>query len=592
MTKKGDGLATYEPKKERRETRFGGRRQWRDDGRKRVGTNALLELSSPEIISLWPGHSLEHGLLNLIFKMSLHMITQKANTGEDSQSIASGLSLLLTRVAGALLQKNDSIDPLDLVSPLVELALKNDCTALFLAKLVADIEHEESVSDHSEKLLQALFSAMANAAVNDAPGDNVASKNISLFFTEVAKRCVSAAVKMQDTILPALQSENYDIRKAILTCVTEIIVQKYSGHTSTVDESVRDSYLNELFFRIMDINPFVRNHVLHMWEKLVEIKAVPKRYYTAVTEAVVGRLEDKNYLVRDSALACISVIAQKNWFGQVLNSTLIREKFSESRDECVKIFQDTEKLENALLHQRNQFTPKEDIKGDLDIVDEGLVSEDRSAENTPPSLTDSEITAVNKYIFYENTLKFINLIKVGLGYSIELLESKTERDVIESIKLIVTCAEHHVEGGEDAFLHVLVLVFQGEIKIQLAVRDAFIEVVFNSVSRLSASAATRAMICAQKLISILSKASEGELSAVERIFLLLKSNPAYSRHISSFFLDAVWGIAEGSLDNEASVADRRTAMHIYSILSKFFWERRTLQAVQHSRVYLFRGGEG
>ncbi|EPY20534.1 condensin complex subunit 1 [Strigomonas culicis] len=536
------------------------------DGRE-LALNSLVELCSKEVMYIWPNEVLEHGLLNVMLSMSLHMITQKANIGDDAQSISSSLALLLARVTSCMLFKNANIDPADLVSPMIELAMKSDCAATFLSKLVSDIEQEESVSDQSQALLESLFKGMSHAALDDAPNDNVAAKNISLFFSEVAKKSVSATVKMCDFILPVLQSENYDIRKAIITCIAEMIVQRYTGLSrSSSDDAARNQYLNELLFRIMDINPFVRNHILHIWERLVDIKAVPKRYHLALTEALVGRLEDRNYLVRDAAMATISSILRRNWFGQVLNAELVSEKLLECTEEARPVLNGVCSVEDALNTMRSQFQPVEEEGEDP------LSGEEPAEPRAELNLSEEQMTVVNRVLFYENTLIFIAHIKKALQYAVQLLDSRTDRDVIEAIKLIVACSEYRLEAGDKAFLKVLVMAFEGEMKIQLAVRDAFVEVIFVSLGRLSGSPMTRATASAQKLIAILKMASEGEVSAVERIFFLLKSNPAFSRHISGHFIDAVWGIAEGSVDQEASIEDRRTAMRVYSLLSKFFWK--------------------
>ncbi|KPI88517.1 putative condensin subunit 1 [Leptomonas seymouri] len=545
------------------------------DGRELVLT-ALVDFCSPEVMQLWPDGHLEDLTLNLVVKTCLHMVTLKQNIGNDGQSIAGALALLFARASSCILAKNCSSVPSDLISPLVELALKSESAALFLSKLVSDIEQNEASGAFGDQLLRAIFEHMSRAALYEASNDVAAAKNVACFFSEVAKRSISVMVRMSELVLPVLQSENYDVRKSVITCLAEMIIQRYTGHArNSTDDAVRSSYLNELLFRVMDVNAFVRNHTLHTWEKLVEGRAVPKRYHLALMEALVGRLEDRNYLVRDSAMTAISAVLKKNWFGNVLNSALIKAKVEESVKEGVSLFGDAEAMNTALEKLAVQFQPfaeaLEDPLEDEEEVATAKPEEEHEGEGGAP-LTDEQVNTLNRIVFYRNTLAFVELIRKALQYACVLLDSRTERDVIESIKLIVACSEYRVEGGEKAFLRVVVMVFEGEMKIQFAVRDAFAEVVFNAFNRAAVSTGTRAAASAQKLISLLRYASEGEVSAVDRIFGLLKVNPAFARHLSPQFVEAIWSIAEGSIDADSTDDDRRVAMRIYSLLSKYVWK--------------------
>lgn len=550
------------------------------DGRELVLT-ALVDFCSPEVTQLWPDGHLEDLTLNLVIKTCLHMVTLKQNIGSDGQSIAGALALLFARASGCMLTKNSSANPSDLISPLVELALKSESAALFLSRLVSDIEQSEASSSHGDALLRAVFEHMSRAALYEASSDVAAAKNVASFFSEVAKRSISVMVRMSELVIPVLQSESYDLRKAVVTCIAEMIIQRYTGHARNAsDDAVRSSYLNELLFRVMDVNAFARNHTLHTWERLVECRAVPKRYHLALMEALVGRLEDRNYLVRDSAMTAISSVLKKNWFGNVLNSALVRAKIEESQGEAVPLFADAAAMSAALEKLAAQFQPLAEAAGDpLSEAEEGgdeapaaEVKQEAAVEGGGASLTEEQAVALTRVVFYKNTLCFVELIKKALHYACVLLDSRTERDVIESIKLIVACSEYRVEGGERALLKVIVMVFEGEMKIQFAVRDAFAEVVFNAFNRVAVSTGTRAAASAQKLISLLRFASEGEVSAVDRIFGLLKANPAFARHLSPQFVEAIWSIAEGSIDADSTDDDRRVAMRIYSLLSRYVWK--------------------
>ncbi|KAG5482957.1 hypothetical protein LSCM1_06999 [Leishmania martiniquensis] len=548
------------------------------DGRELVLT-ALVELCSAEVMQLWPESHLEDSTLNLVLKVCLHMVTLKQNIGGDAQSVGGALALLFARASNCILSKSSDRSPVDLVASLVELALKSESASLFLSKLVSDIEQSETSVGFGDQLLRAVFETMSRAALYEAANDSTAAKNVACFFGEVAKRSVTALVKTADLVIPVIQSENHDMRKAVVTCMAEMVLQCYNGHSRNARENaIRNSYLNALLFRVMDINAFVRNHVLHTWERLVESRAVPKRYHLAVMAALVGRLDDRNYLVRDASMAVISSVLRKNWFGNVLNSALVKGKLEEALSEGLVCFGEVAVMEKEIEKVKAQFQPTtESLDDPLDVGDDEVrgAAEAQGAgqsQEEESAMSSEQTAAVNRIVFYQNTLCFVKLIKQALQYGCVLLDSKTERDVIESIRLIVVCSEYRVEGAERAFLKVLVMVFEGDVKIQFAVRDAFVEVVFNAFNRVATSAGTRVAASAQKLISLLRYASEGEMSAVDRILGLMKANPALVRHLSAQFVEALWSIAEGSIDVEATDSDRRVAMRIYSLLSKYVWK--------------------
>eukprot|EP00796_Vickermania_ingenoplastis_P001266 gene1266-724_t len=531
------------------------------DGRE-LALNSLIEMLSDETVSLWPNTVLESASLNLVFRMCLHMITQKANIGGDAQCVSSALSLLLARLLNYI-ALGSTEDPLDLTFPLIDVAMKSEAAAFFLSNLVSDIE--ESGSETSQSILSSIFESMASCAVHDAPTDLAGAKNIAIFFSEVSKKSVSVTQKFVKFVQITVQSESHDVRKGAITSLAELLVQKYSGVAVDSDDSDRSAYLNELLFRILDVNIFVRNHTLHIWEKLIDSKGVPRVFYVPVVEAIVGRLSDKSYLVRGSAMSCIALIMKKTWFGQVLNSTVIKSKFKEALEAAQQLFSDVAAFEVAWTKYKTQKVPTLTTEALLEVKEE----ED---DNAPNAFSSEQAAALSKVYFYECAQQFITLMKTAVNHATRLLDSKTERDVIEAIQLIVTAAECRLDDSDAACLRMIVLVFHNEVKIQWTVRDAFTEIIFSCFNnRSSVSQLTRTTASAQKLIHLLRDGREGEISAVERIFGLMRAHPSLSRSVSDQFVDAIWSIAEGTLDSTASSEDRRTAMRIYSIITKFVY---------------------
>lgn len=532
------------------------------DGRE-LALNSLIEMVSNEIAMLWPCGTIESTTLSLIFRMCLHMVTQKANISSEAQCISSALSLLLARIL-ILMSSRNSIEVTDLTFPLVDVALKSESAVIFLCKLVSDIESDESSSDVCGNILSSIFESMCSAAIHEAPNDASAAKNISTFFSEVAKRSVSITQKFSNQIRSTIHSESYDIRKGVITAISELLIQKYSlAHQGIADDSERAKFYYEVLFRVMDVNLFVRNHTLHTLGKLIDSKAIPKSFYLLTTELVTGRLEDKSFLVRGGALSCVSNLLQKMWFGQVLNSTMVQKKYNESVALAEPYFTAEFSFRDAIDIYKAQRA--------VQIGSETILDGKEELPNTSFCFSPEQAAVLAKVYFFDCAIKFIGLMKKAMHHATLLLDSKTERDVNESIQLVVGAASCRLDGCDRACLKMIVLAFHNEIRIQYAVRDAFAEIVFGCFfTKTNVPHQARVIASAQKLIQLLRGAREGEISAVERIFLLFKSSPNLSRYISTQFVDAIWNIVDGSFDGVVfSLEDRRTAIRIFSILSRF-----------------------
>lgn len=537
------------------------------DGREQ-SLNSLIEMFSPEIVSLWPNSTIEGTTLHLVFRMCLHMVTQKSNIGGDAQCISSAISLLLARAMGWMNVLHVG-SPNDLSFPLVDVSLKSESAVLFLSKLVSDIEADEGDTD-AKSILISIFESMTHAALHDAPNDGASAKNIAVFFSEVSKRSVSLVQRFSNLIFTIIQSESYDIRKSAITSMSELIIQKYAVVAKgSIEERNRAKCLSEILFRLMDVNLFVRNHTLHIWEKLIESKSVPRSFYVSVTDAVVGRLEDKSYLVRGSAMSCISNILKRMWFGQVLNSGILLEKMSEAHSQALQSFPDKASFEDAY----RKYKLHHSLQDASECLQETFQEDDEESTIDSTSFEPQQLAAFSKVFFYESALKFIALMKKAVSHAVLLLDSKTERDAIESIQLIVTVTECRLDGNEAACLKMIVLVFHSEPKVQLAVRDAFSEIFFSNICPRSANLQnltplTKTLTSAHKLIRFLCDAREGEVSAIDRIFNLLKLSPSQSRHLTPQLVQALWEIAGGTFDSSATAEERRTAMRIYGLLNK------------------------
>ncbi|RNF13821.1 condensin subunit 1 [Trypanosoma conorhini] len=148
------------------------------DGRE-LALTALIDVCSPDLLTMWGIH-MEENMLNLMLRMVLHMITQKANVQNDAQPVSGALAVLLLRVSGHIVAQG-SVAPCDFIVPLIELALKTESAAQFLTRFVSEAESGDISNDSTNNIVIALIEGMAVAALHDVSGDAGAAKTWHCF---------------------------------------------------------------------------------------------------------------------------------------------------------------------------------------------------------------------------------------------------------------------------------------------------------------------------------------------------------------------------------------------------------------------------
>lgn len=591
-------------------------------GREQAVT-ALTRLFDPSLCLMWrdQGH-VEDPVLTLILRLVFHLLSQRRNVDGDHNAVCGSLSALLLASSQCIAQQfqrgeaaraadgpvNASPDPADLlVVPLVELLLKQGFTAKFLARWISDVDSaSEADAAWSHAILSSLFEGIVHAACDDVAGDTQSAKNITTFMEELSRNRITFVSRFPESIALLLDADSYEVRKAGISVSAEVIVQRFTGTLrDPQDEQRRDTILRELLSRLLDLNPFTRTHCLHQWGELVKKKAIPRSFFLSLTEAAISRLEDKSYLVRNAALQLVGDIIRRNWFSTVLSRQPNCERMSQHASEAKHKFLSSGKTEEHFLEAwaaaRQSLKPHHveralamGVEDDEEAQPTGDVEPDILLEDAdaaaPPSPRgagaaepDPAVVAapihdpdILRLVYFENAILFIGLLEKALVHAVELLESKNERNVIEAIRFLVVCSEYRLDGSTAAVLRFLVMIFEGEPNIQLAVREAFYAVFFQSfmTGMPGVSAMRRTLASVLKLVSVLRIASEGEVNAVDRLFRVLKQEN--HKIMSDLLYDAVWSVVDGTVDTHGGAAaagqpqvdaqERRTAMRLYSIL--------------------------
>ena len=436
-----------------------------------------------------------------------------------------------------------------------------------------------------DTFVHTVMEAVATASVSELLiGDAIAAKSISCLVDELAHHHISLVSRHSSIILALLHSANYEARKSAVTALAEIILQKFGPLPINAvgpagvnpRETLRDKYVEDLWVRIRDVNPFVRCHTLKVWAQLVDSKAIPKGFHLRVAQEVVGRLDDRHFLVRRGAMQLLSHMMRRSWFHSVLSRSLIQQKHLEHLTQLESAFVGRD-LTGALQQARAVLTCRT-LSGPGGNLADGLVLMPTSSNATTSSDRAAAVATVDvdvaRVILYEQILNFIDLIQDAMKTAIGLLNSKTVQDVVEAMNFIVACAEHRVDNAGEAVMRAIVLIFVQEPAVQDATIDLFLSVFIRLFDKLNANALTKNVARAQKLVAMIGVATEGEISAVERILSTIRQRQltlaaaavAQLTVVTESLLDAVFGIADGSLDAAATTEERRSATRLYSLL--------------------------
>jgi len=147
-------------------------------------------------------------------------------------------------------------------------------------------------------------------------------------------------------------------------------------------------------------------------EKVVPLKILPN-----ITDAALGRLEDKATQVRKYAIQLLTNLLEFNPFASDLKLSVFTKKLEEAQAEL------KEKIENKPASQN---------------VDD----EEEEIEKTEEEKKLEKVIA-----FYEDGVQFISRIHRGIPIVSKLLGSKVNADVLESIHFFVKANEFKIENA-------------------------------------------------------------------------------------------------------------------------------------------------
>lgn len=212
-----------------------------------------------------------------------------------------------------------------------------------------------------------------------------------------------------------------------------------------------------------------------------------------------------------------------------------------------------------------------------------------------------------RVIYLEAALRAAQASELGLRLAVDMLASKTTKDMTDSMHFIVAASGARLDSAPSACEKVLLLIFHHDPSIVNAVCDSFVAVYYSAFEALDRPILVKNVARSQKLVQMLLTASEGTFAAVEKIIETLAArqttamgqaqlasahaagvlarargggalggssassaaaNAAGGKFFSRSYYDALWGVCDGSLDQEVTPAARRIALRVYGAFAK------------------------
>lgn len=251
-----------------------------------------------------------------------------------------------------------------------------------------------------------------------------------------------------------------------------------------------------------------------MFITLVQSRSIPLSQLESVLPLILERSKDKAANVRKASIQFLSTALEYNPYGPKLALSAFSQKLEEATKQ-----------------------------------DAGH-NEDPAENNDNPRNNKSPSKQIQKK-FYQQAVRFIKIIHQAIIVLSQLLESKTQSDILQSIEFLVKAKLFGIEHCDHGIRRLMVLIWSNEPPIQQAVTQAFSKLYLASKSP-------------SKVIKLALVCNIGELASMEEVFKRLGNDSFSPQTVKS-----LWNIFStyGKADEASKIVDARGALMVLSMLA-------------------------
>ncbi|KAL5282585.1 NCAPD2 family protein [Megaselia abdita] len=387
-----------------------------------------------------------------------------------------------------------------------------------------------------------------------------------------------------------------------------------SENLSEEMKEVRNEFLENLITHFLDVSAHVRVKVLQIWVHLKENNCIPLTYQSKVLMEGVNRLFDKTSTVRKAAIHLIKSFLENNPFAPKLPLEEMIEKYKTACDkmeELQKMVEEEKKKAEEVEADWLEVVPKlmpiiVELLSGVQVVDDTrddnfdelvqkivshltaeeykqavkLVKRADVAAGTTTEVT-NELTPEEKTVYYMtlmksylmlskgckdsneelktqlNTVKFLQdsvnfakIINIAVPQILEMLQSKTNSDVLEAVDFFTYGYMFGIRGTEEGMRRMLYLVWSTEKEKSEAVGNAYKKVLFST----DLSGRAHAIKVIQNLCSFLVDLETGHYIAFEDLISEWVKNEDIDSMMIQVLFEMFTKKLPGSTNNDSRLA--------------------------------------
>lgn len=354
------------------------------------------------------------------------------------------------------------------------------------------------------------------------------------------------------------------------------------AHLSIQDERSENhkTQLNAFFDvleeRFLDINPYCRCRALQVYMKLCDLEQkFPKRRQKAA-ELACRSLEDKSSNVRRNAIKLLGTLIKTHPFTVMHGAQLSRKEWQARHDKVEEELNalkpppgmpgfGDENAEGNIDHELlDEQTQVESPKKPSEMTDEQkLAAIKKAQEEAATGEAIEKFTLTRRY--YNEALKFIDVLHDATGIICQLLGSRNKSEVIEAIDYFEVGDAYNIEQNKVGIRRMLRLIWtkgnSDEGKgVQTHLIECYRRLFFEAPDSFSSNDA--ANYIARNMISLTFGATSAELTSLEQLLATMMKGGI----IPDVVVSKLWQVY-GVQKREISKTQRRGAIIVLGMLA-------------------------
>ncbi|CAA22886.1 condensin complex non-SMC subunit Cnd1 [Schizosaccharomyces pombe] len=407
-----------------------------------------------------------------------------------------------------------------------------------LSEYAADLVHIVTVQFNSVTLAEGIIRTLCSLEFND--NDVKGPKQVALFLVRLSSLIPNLCLKQLTQLVKLLDSESYTLRCAIIEVLANVVIdQIHDEAQNEMSESVPatvQSLMDLLSERLLDISPYCRTKVLHVFIKIFDLPIKYPRKRQEIAELVIRCLQDRSSHVRRNAIKLFSKLLTTHPFSVMHNGLLTRNIWE-------KGLSIIEEQLNSLQPKQQEKVVDSELEVDENLLEDATMIQDDEShegeshlENSLSEYVDSvpaeEIVKVNlTKRFYLEALQYIDIVEAGAKIISQLLFAKNKSEVIESMDFFVFCNSFGISSSKLYIKKMIHLIWvkgtsdEGN-NIQNHVLSCYKTLFFEPPPNSGTNEA--ANYIARNLISLTYDASLAELTSLEQMLCILMKDGYFS----------------------------------------------------------------